>query len=231
MTRKIVSKNRKKMKPEDKKKLVNKGLVVFGISIVLFTLIGALVMDNFANLQQVEDLSATEEDGYKGEIDDRLRFIAMQDDDKAELREKESSDVQEDLNEPADIISFLNNDEEKMNKFEEYNEKHKKKTSQNSDNVNSEHNDNNYNMDEIPYKKNTTANTLNLKVVIGNFDTKEAAQEELMQVRSQFTASPIVKYLNGKYCLQVAAFKTPETAYEFANSLRHQGYSARVIEE
>ena len=72
---------------------------------------------------------------------------------------------------------------------------------------------------------------LNLKVVIGSFATKEAAQEELLLISSQFTAPPFIKFIDGKYVLQVASFKTPETAYEFANSLRQQGYSARIIEE
>ena len=37
--------------------------------------------------------------------------------------------------------------------------------------------------------------------------------------------------VNGRYAIQVAAFKTPDTAYEFVNSLRQQGYNARIIEE
>ncbi|MCQ2957696.1 MAG: SPOR domain-containing protein [Candidatus Gastranaerophilales bacterium] len=218
-------------KEESKRKLINIALAVFGISIVVFAVVGALVVDNFSNLQQVEELSAMEEDTYKGEIDDRLRFIAMQDDDKAALKEENASEVDGETVEPGDVLTFFNN-EEKKNKFEEYNEKFKKKD------VN-EVEDNNANqpsgvdMEEIPYRKDTPVSptTTTLKVVIGNFDTKEAAQEELLQISSQFTAPPFIKYVNGKYALQVASFKTQATAYEFVNSLRHQGYNARIIEE
>ena len=70
-----------------------------------------------------------------------------------------------------------------------------------------------------------------MKVVIGNYDTKEAAQAELENVRSQFSAPPFIRVVNGRYAIQVAAFKTPDTAYEFVNSLRQQGYNARIIEE
>ena len=207
--------------------LINISLIVFGLSIVFFTVIGALVMDNFANLQQLEELSYMDEENYKGQIDDRIRFIAMQDDDKVLLREKESSAIDEEPAEPNEIIDFLNyeNEEIKKSKFETYNEQHKKRIEENklkTENIS----------DEMPYKKETVKNTaLNLKVVIGSFATKEAAQEELLLISSQFTAPPFIKFIDGKYALQVASFKTPETAYEFANSLRQQGYSARIIEE
>lgn len=218
---------RKTHKKTNSRTLINLSLIVFGVSIIVFTAIGALVMDNFSNLQQLEDLSHMDEDNYKGQIDDRLRFIAMQDDDKVLLRERESSPIEEELSEPNEIIEFLNNESEeiKKSKFEEYNEQYKKKTSK--DKLNAENLS-----DEIPYKKETVKNTaLNLKVVIGSFATKEAAQEELLLISSQFTAPPFIKFIDGKYVLQVASFKTPETAYEFANSLRQQGYSARIIEE
>jgi len=218
---------RKKTKKANSRTLINISLIVFGVSIVLFTVIGALVMDNFSNLQQLEDLSHMDEENYKGQIDDRLRFIAMQDDDKVLLRERETSPLEEELSEPDEIITFLNNESEeiKKSKFEEYNELHKKKLKQ--DKLNEENNPN-----ELPSTKETVKNSaLNLKVVIGSFATKEAAQEELLLISSQFTAPPFIKLLNGKYVLQVASFKTPETAYEFANSLRQQGYSARIIEE
>ncbi len=217
-------------KNEDKRKLINISLVIFCISIVVFSVIGALIIDNFSSLQQVEDLSQMEEDDYKGEIDDRLRFIAMQDDDRLALREKETSEIEEDLNEPNAADEFFQNGEEvKKTKFEEFNEKyHKRSVVDDADIKASDSSD----LEEIPYKKPVTSSSpLNLKVVIGNFDTKEAAQEELLQISSQFTAPPFIKYVNGKYALQVASFKTPETAYEFVNSLRHQGYNARIIEE
>ena len=72
---------------------------------------------------------------------------------------------------------------------------------------------------------------MHLKVVIGDFSTKEAALHELADISSQFSAPPFVKVINGSYVIQVASFKTPETAYEFVNSLRQQGFSARIIEE
>jgi len=103
---------RKKTKKANSRTLINISLIVFGVSIVLFTVIGALVMDNFSNLQQLEDLSHMDEENYKGQIDDRLRFIAMQDDDKVLLRERETSPLEEELSEPDEIITFLNNESE-----------------------------------------------------------------------------------------------------------------------
>ena len=218
-------------KEESKRNLINTSLAVFGISIVVFAVLGALIVDNFSNLQQVEELSAMEEDTYKGEIDDRLRFIAMQDDDSNAIREEESSDADAKPENQDGELVFYNN-EAKKNKFEEYNDKYKKKTD-NDDDVNQNNQPDNIDIDEIPFRKEAVVSPTNItmKVVIGSFDTREAAQEELLQVSSQFTAPPIIKYINGKYALQVAAFKTKETAYEFVNSLRHQGYNARIIEE
>ena len=217
-------------KEENKRKLINTALAVFGISIVVFAVFGALIVDNFSNLQQVEELSAMEEDTYKGEIDDRLRFIAMQDDDSAAIKEEESSDIDANPENNNELVFY--NNESKKNKFEEYNDRFKKKTD-NDDDLNSNNKTDNIDLDEIPFRKEAVVSPTNitLKVVIGSFDTKEAAQEELLQVSSQFTAPPIIKYVNGKYSLQVAAFKTKETAYEFVKSLRHQGFNARIIEE
>ena len=217
----------KKINKTNSRTLINVSLIVFGVSIVVFTVIGALVMDNFSNLQQLEELSNMDEDNYKGQIDDRLRFIAMQDDDKVLLREQASSPLEQELSEPDEIMAFLNNESEeiKKSKFEEYNEQYKKKNAK--DKLTQDNNS-----DDIPDNKEKVKNTaLNLKVVIGNFSTKEEAQEELLLISSQFTAPPFIKFINGKYALQVASFKTPETAYEFANSLRQQGYSVRIIEE
>lgn len=219
-------------KNENKRKIINLSLVVFAISIVVFTVIGALVLDNFSHLQQVEELTTVEDDTYKGEIDDRLRFIAMQDDDKISLKETEEIPAEEVVNEPEEIAAFLENDEIKKTKFTEYNEKFRKKDSTETDINNTQNAEEEINLDDIPYKKEVpVVSPLNMKVVIGDFDSKEAAMAELEQVRSQFTAPPFIKVINGRYAIQVAAFKTPDTAYEFVNSLRQQGFSARIIEE
>ncbi len=219
-------------KNENKRKIINLSLVVFAISIVVFTVIGALVLDNFSHLQQVEELTTVEDDTYKGEIDDRLRFIAMQDDDKISLKETEEISAEEVVNEPEEIAAFLENDEIKKTKFTEYNEKFRKKDSTETDINNTQNAEEEINLDDIPYKKEVpVVSPLNMKVVIGDFDSKEAAMAELEQVRSQFTAPPFIKVINGRYAIQVAAFKTPDTAYEFVNSLRQQGFSARIIEE
>ena len=218
---------------ENRRKIINLSLVVFAISIVVFTVIGALVIDNFSGLQQVEDLSVVEDDGYKGEIDDRLRFIAMQDDDKISLKGQEDfSENEEALTEPEEIAAFLENEDIKKTKFMEYNEKYRKKDLSENDINNKKADDEEKIIDDIPYKKEIPpVSPLNMKVVIGNYDTKEAAQAELENVRSQFSAPPFIRVVNGRYAIQVAAFKTPDTAYEFVNSLRQQGYNARIIEE
>ena len=54
---------------------------------------------------------------------------------------------------------------------------------------------------------------------------------KLLEISSQFSTPPFIKQVNNAYAIQVAAFKTPETAYEYVNSLRQQGFSARIIEE
>jgi len=219
---------------ENRRKIINLSLVVFAISIVVFTVIGALVIDNFSGLQQVEDLSVVEDDGYKGEIDERLRFIAMQDDDKISLKGQEDlAETDNTLNEPEEIAAFLENEDVKKTKFMEYNEKHRKKDpAENETDDQKTIQGDDILGDDIPYKKEIPpVSPLNMKVVIGNYDTKEAAQAELENVRSQFSAPPFIRVVNGRYAIQVAAFKTPDTAYEFVNSLRQQGYNARIIEE
>lgn len=226
-----------KIKKTDKKrKLINLSLIVFSISIVFFTVIGALIIDNFSYLQQVEELSELEDtqDNYKGEIDDRLRFIAMQEEELVALNTKNNqeqdvtSDEKQELFEPEPIELFLENEEPQKTKFTEYNERYRKKDVNAVINADIEERElhNLQLRNEIP-----AVSPLNMKVVIGDFSTKEAALHELAAISSQFSAPPFVKVVNGAYVIQVASFKTPETAYEFVNSLRQQGFSARIIEE
>lgn len=229
-------------KADKKRKLINLSLIVFFVSIVVFTVIGALIIDNFSYMQQVEDLSKIEEidDTYKGEIDDRLRFIAMQEEElialnneKKEASGNEISEKENSIDEPEPIGLFLENEETPKTKFMEYNERYKKKDADNaSGEVGNEKIAREVNLQSLQLKQEIPAvSPLNMKVVIGDFSTKEAALQELADISSQFTAPPFVKLVNGAYVIQVGSFKTPETAYEFVNSLRQQGFSARIIEE
>ncbi len=218
---------------DDEKKLKNKKfinvlLATFAICLVFFTVVGAFVIDSFSPLQQVEELSAIEEDDYKGEIDDRLRFIAMQEDEMGvpvdEQKQEDAALGENDVpGEPEEIAAFLENEEIKKNKFEEYNEKYRKKTPK----------DDNDEIDDIPYNKDVAISPedVTLKVVIGDFGSKEAAQNELDIIKSQFSSVPFIKAVNGRYTLQVGSFKTRATADAFVSSLMQQGYSARIIEE
>ena len=210
------------------KKLINVMLATFAICLVFFTVVGAFVIDSFSPLQQVEELSVMEEDDYKGEIDDRLRFIAMQEDEMGVPSDEQGqSDAVFDENEmprePEEIAAFLENEGIKKNKFEEYNEKYRKKTPK--ENVDE--------LDDIPYNKDVaiSPDNVTLKVVIGDFGSKEAAQNELDLLKSQFSSVPFIKAVNGRYTLQVGSFKTKATADAFVSSLTQQGYSARIIEE
>ncbi|MCR4881171.1 MAG: SPOR domain-containing protein [bacterium] len=224
----------KKNKSEDstkKKKFINIMLATFAVCIVVYTIIGALVVDNFSSLQQVEDINAIEEDDFKGEIDDRLRFIAMQEDEMglAPDEQKENNDYFDENgtpNEPEEIAAFLENESGKKNKFEEYNEKYRKKQYKDADTNSDE-------PDDIPYNKDVaiSPNNVTLKVVIGDFASKEAAQGELDAIKSQFSATPFIKAVNGRYTIQVGSFKTQTTADAFVSSLKQQGHSARIIEE
>ena len=114
----------------------------------------------------------------------------------------------------------------------EYNEKYRKKESPEEEKTKDTPVKENKTLDEIPFKKDSPdISSLNMKVVVGNYTTREEAEAELIQISSQFSAPPFIKTVNGNYAIQVAAFKTPETAYEFVNSLRQQGFNARIIEE
>jgi len=230
-----IQRNKSKYTPEQKKKMINIALAVFGISIVIFAVIGAFVMDSFSNLQQIEETPQYEDDNYKGEIDDRLRFIAMQENGETdnynnELLDQKDAQTQEDENaEPEEIALFLENEEVKRNKFEEYNEKYGKKQ---ADTSSEEKIQEEIKKEDVPYRKEAfPSGGTTLKVVIGNFQTKEAAQEELSQISAQFTAPPFIRMYNGRYIIQVGSFKNSKTAFEFSNSLKQQGYSARIIEE
>ena len=229
-------------KADKKRKLINLSLIVFFVSIVVFTVIGALIIDNFSYMQQVEDLSKIEEidDTYKGEIDDRLRFIAMQEEElialnneKKEASGNEISEKENSIDEPEPIGLFLENEETPKTKFMEYNERYRKKDADDvSGNVVNDKIAREVNLQSLQLKQEIPAvSPLNMKVVIGDFSTKEAALQELADISSQFSAPPFVKLVNGAYVIQVGSFKTPETAYEFVNSLRQQGFSARIIEE
>ena len=238
------TKPKSNMKKTDKRrKLINCALIVFSISVVIFAVIGAMVIDNFSYMQQVEELSKIEEkdDTYKGEIDDRLRFIAMQEEELAAVNQKQNNPEQlvgevakeqADIEEPEPIALFLENEENPKTKFMEYNEKYRKKDVDSSDDVNVHKMQGEVNLKGLDLKNQVLPpSSMNMKVVIGDFSTKEAALHELADTSSQFSAPPFVKVVNGSYVIQVASFKTPETAYEFVNSLRQQGFSARIIEE
>jgi len=223
---------KKKVTPEEKKKIINMILAAFGVCIVVFTVLGALVIDKFSALQQVEDLSATEEDTYKGEIDERLRFIAMQDGNETDKTTDKESGTEVTNNEPEDVSDFIDGENVKKNKFEEYNEKYGKKKD-----TNAEENDkqvSSESLDDVPYRKETVSTvtpTTNVKILVGNFATREAAEAEISRVQGLFPGTPVIKFLNGRYTLQVASFKSANSAYEYAESLRRQGLNVRVFEE
>lgn len=222
----------RKVRDDEKKQkiktFINVLLVVFALCLAIFAVAGAFIIDEYSPLQQVEELSVMEEEDYKGEIDDRLRFIAMQEDEMGvspdeQNNEENLSDSNETPNEPEEIAAFLQNEDVKKNKFEEYNEKYRKKPVE----------ENNTEIDDIPYNKDVaiSPDDVTLKVVIGDYGSKEAAQNELEAIKSQFSSVPFIKFVNGRYSLQVGSFKTRATADAFVLSLKQQGYSARIIEE
>ena len=184
-----------------KKKFINVILAAFAVCIVVYSVIGALIIDNFSNLMQ-------EEEAFKKKL--------FEDDEK--LKEEASPD------EPEEIGSFLANEEVKKTKFDEYNEKYKKKQYK-------EDTENKNIPSEIKDEQQEQSSGKSLKVVVGNFSTIEEAQTEREKIKSQFSAEPFVKSINGKYTLQVGSFKAHATAEALANSLKQQGYSARIIEE
>lgn len=216
-------KTAKNPKPEEKRKLTNMFLITFALLMVLFTAIGALVLDSFVQVPQFEDSSQTASEEEKGTVDDRLRFIAMQDNDKINNIPSNIEEV-----DPAMEVSFFYSPEEvKNSKFAEYNEKFKKKDVENEEATTDEQTATN---DEIPFKKESVSNSpLNIKVVIGSYSSKQEAQAALEQIKNQFSEPPFIKMYNDKFTLQVASFKTPDTANEFAKSLRNQGYYVRII--
>ncbi|MDD3594641.1 MAG: SPOR domain-containing protein [Candidatus Gastranaerophilales bacterium] len=215
-------KNKKKPSPEEKRKLTNMFLITFALLMVLFTAIGALVLDSFVQVPQFEDDTQTTGEEEKGTVDDRLRFIAMQDNDKINNIPSNIEDV-----DPAMEVSFFYTPEEvKNSKFTEYNEKFKKKDAQEEETTSIEGEP----TEEIPFKKEPVSKSpLNIKVVIGSYNSKQEAQTALEQIKNQFSEPPFIKMYNDKFTLQVASFKTPDTANEFAKSLRNQGYYVRII--
>ena len=215
-------------KTAKRKRFINVILAAFAVCIVVYTVIGALIVDNFSNLQQVEEISPSDEDNFKGEIDDRLRFIAMQDSEEAQKKpEKEDEDIKDknSADEPEEIGSFLANEEVKKTKFDEYNEKYRKK--QYKDAAEGSADSAQVNKQE-PAMQNNGAS---LKVVVGDFATIEAAQSEMEKIKSQFSAAPFIKSVNGRYTLQVGSFRARATADALVSSLKQQGYSARIVEE
>ena len=213
-----------------KKKFIKVILATFAVCIVVYSVIGALIVDNFSNLQQVEEISKTDEDTFKGEIDDRLRFIAMQENESSQKKISGEDEEIKDNNspdEPEEIGSFLANEEVKKTKFDEYNEKYRKKQyKENTENENS--GTEGAIKKEEPQEQSTGRS---LKVVVGDFSTIEAAQSEREKIKSQFSAAPFIKTINGRYTLQVGSFKAHATAEALVASLKQQGYSARIIEE
>ncbi len=222
-------------KTKQKKSVLNITFGIFAVSIAIFTAIGAIIVNEFSSMQQLEELNVVEQsDNVKGNIDDRLRFIEMQDSDKIVSVEQIAQQQDE---EPADEIAiFFDNDNQK-NKFQEYNEKYRKDKKQEEPPMEAkkedEKNINKDTGDDVPFIKELPppSSPLNMKVVIGNYATKEEAQEGLMNIQNKFTEAPFIKVINGRYAIQVASFKTPATAHDFANSLRSQGHYVRIIEE
>ena len=222
-------------KTKQKKSVLNITFGIFAVSIAIFTAIGAIIVNEFSSMQQLEELNVVEQsDNVKGNIDDRLRFIEMQDSDKIVSVEQIAQQKDE---EPADEIAiFFDNDNQK-NKFQEYNEKYRKDKKQEEPPMEAkkedEKNINKDTGDDVPFIKELPppSSPLNMKVVIGNYATKEEAQEGLMNIQNKFTEAPFIKVINGRYAIQVASFKTPATAHDFANSLRSQGHYVRIIEE
>ena len=220
---------------KNKKSVLNITFGIFAVSIAIFTAIGAIIVNEFSSMQQLEELNVVEQnDTVKGNIDDRLRFIELQDSDKIVSVEQIAQQQKE---EPADEIAiFFDNDNQKT-KFQEYNEKYKKDKKQEDPPMEAQKEEekkvNNGNGD-VPFIKELpppSSSPLNMKVVIGNYATKEEAQEGLISIQNKFTEAPFIKVINGRYAIQVASFKTPATAHDFADSLRSQGHYVRIIEE
>ena len=225
----------KTQESKNKKSVLNITFGIFAVSIALFTALGAIIVNEFSSMQQLEELNVVEQsDTVKGNVDDRLRFIELQDSDKIVSVEQIAQQQSE---EPADEIAiFFDNDNQKT-KFQEYNEKYKKDKKQEEPPMEpkkeEENNVNKGTGDDVPFIKELPppSTPMNMKVVIGNFATKEEAQDGLMKIQNKFSEAPFIKVVNGRYVIQVASFKTPATAHDFADSLRSQGHYVRIIEE
>lgn len=212
-----------------KKKLVpgKKQNIMMFISIFLVLL---LVFLGFAKLMSPDvdiaigdenNQTQTEEDNYRGGVDNRLRMLQQEDDASAltseELSTEDAGLVKIPKKPEPETIDTIT--EEEPVTLEQASKSDVQTSPQNEEN-------------KVPPLPSAQVNTTTYRVVVGTYTTQAQAEvaSGILQ-EAGLGVTPHIRQIGNTYTLQVGAYSSKESANNLSNKLLMNNYPARIISE
>lgn len=209
----------------------NKDVMVFAS--VFF--IGLLIILGFAKIlspnvdvaiTKESDIIAADEENVSSLIDDRLRSLKQEDENKkAEDEEMFSPELDEKVVLPTRVRKTVGqieaeNSEKENNKDETKSENTEVKKVEPPQ------------TESKPAEPKAVEKVVNARVVVGYYATEKQAEVAKSIIQDAgLSVTPIVKNLGGYYTLQVGSYSSKEKAQDAANNLLKSNFPARVIVE
>lgn len=207
-------------------------MVTFLISLVVITYFIKSFSPNVDVEIGGEDKQTVEEStdsDIKQAIDDRLRWIQMEDNMPGVSKRDENQ---------TDDVTYMESGKEKTQEEKKQTESHKENTAkmkeaelQPIEYVNPQHKINT--PVPVPAEKQPTAEPFKMsKVYVGSYPTiEQAIQAQNKLMSTTVSVSPFVKEVNGSYVLQAGSYANPQKAAGVAAEINSVGFHAKVVKE
>lgn len=207
-------------------------MVTFLISLVVITYFIKSFSPNVDVEIGGEDKQTVEEStdsDIKQAIDDRLRWIQMEDNMPGVSKRDEAQ---------TDDVTYMESEKEKSQEEKKQTDSHKDKTVkmkeaelQPIEYVNPQHKVNT--PPPVPAEKQPSAEPFKMsKVYVGSYPTiEQAIQAQNKLMSTTVSVSPFVKEVNGSYVLQAGSYANPQKAAGVAAEINSVGFHAKVVKE
>jgi len=200
------------------------GILIFlGFAKILSPNVDVGIADN-------EEFSEFEDEGIVGSIDERLKHLRDEDDDKGEGDGIFTPELDEKVVLPKQVKKTVGEMEAEMQDA-------KQQLLKADEPTNAKQSDNDDKTQKVPttQKSETKApspvQSQTYKVVVGYYATEKQAEVAKSIIQdSGIGVAPIVKNIGGSYTLQVGVYSTHEKAQQQVNNLLKSNFPARVVE-
>lgn len=181
-----------------------------------------------------DDEQATQEDsasGVKQAIDDRLRWIQMEDNMPGASKRTDGQ--------PTDEVTYQNTDKTQAQNDQSANGKKQDTKQLNKEeepveyvNTNQQHNNQHKTVTKAPVPTQQAEPFRMSKVYVGTYPTiEQAIQAQNRLMNTSVSVSPFVKEVNGSYVLQAGSYANAGKAESVAREINSVGFHARIVKE